>query len=95
MASFEKNLQIQDAIIRNLEIIGEAATKIQRQAPEFVKAHPELPWPQMRGIRNKVIHDNLDIEISVVRSTVRDDLLKLKEQIDRLLIDLKHDPDRE
>jgi uncharacterized protein with HEPN domain len=95
MEAFEKNPQAQDVVIRNIEIIGEAAAKIQQQAPEFVKAHPELPWFQMRGMRNKVIHDYFNVELPVVWSTVKDDLPKLEQQIGRLLIDMKRDPGRE
>ena len=91
---FEKNAQAQDAVIRNIEIIGEAAAKIQQQAPEFVKEYPGLPWVQMRTMRNKVIHAYFDVELPVVWSTVKNDLPKLKHQIDRLLIDLKkHAPE--
>lgn len=93
--AFKRQRRDQDAIIRNIEIIGEAARKIQQQAPDFVEAHPEVPWSHMRGMRNKVIHDYFDVELSVVWSTVKNDLLPLKQQIDRLLIDLKRDPARE
>ena len=93
--AFAKNPQAQDAVIRNIEIIGEAVTKIQKQAAEFVKAHPEIPWSDIRGMRNKVIHGYFDVELPVVWTTVKDDLPKLKQQIDRLLIDMKRDPDRE
>jgi uncharacterized protein with HEPN domain len=95
MEAFQKNPQAQDAVIRNIEIIGEAATKIQQQAPEFIKAHPELPWSDMRRMRNKVIHHYFDVELPVVWTTVKDDLPKLKQQIDALLINLKRDPNRE
>ena len=83
--AFKLHRQAQDAIIRNIEIIGEAASKIQRQAPTFVEAHPELPWLEMRGMRNKIIHDYFDVELAVVWNTVKDDLPKLKQQIERLL----------
>jgi uncharacterized protein with HEPN domain len=63
MKAFERNSQIQDAVIRNIEIIGEATSKIQQQAPAFVKAHPELPWIEMRTMRNKVIHAYFDVEL--------------------------------
>ena len=95
MEAFEKNPQAQDAVIRNIEIIGEAVTKIQKQAPEFVKAHPEVPWSDIRGMRNKVIHGYFDVELPVVWTTVKDDLPKLKQQINGLLIEVKRDPDRE
>jgi uncharacterized protein with HEPN domain len=89
VAGFEHDHKTQDAVIRSIEIIGEAAKKIQQQAPEFVKEHPEVPWLQMRNMRNKMIHDYFDIELSVVRSTVQHDLPQLKKQIDRLLIEIK------
>ena len=65
MEAFQQNPQAQDAVIRNIEIIGEAATKIQQQAPEFIKAHPELPWSDMRRMRNKVIYHYFDVELPV------------------------------
>jgi uncharacterized protein with HEPN domain len=44
----EQNQQIQDAIIRNIQIIGEAANQINRVPPEFIAQHPEMPWAEMR-----------------------------------------------
>jgi uncharacterized protein with HEPN domain len=85
LSAFEQNQLEQDAVIRNIQIIGEAARQIQRQAPEFVAAHPELPWVEMRGIRNRVIHNYFDVNLSLVWSTVKDDLPQLKQQIDNLL----------
>jgi uncharacterized protein with HEPN domain len=93
--AFERNPQAQDAVIRNIEIIGEAANRIQRQAPEFVAAHSSVPWRDMRDMRNRMIHHYFEVNLDVVWSTVKDDLPKLKQQIDALLIDLKRDPDRE
>ena len=48
LAALEQNEQAQDAIVRTLTVIGEAAVRIQKAAPEFVAAHPELPWSPMR-----------------------------------------------
>jgi uncharacterized protein with HEPN domain len=84
-AAFGQSQRDQDAVIRNIEIIGEAASHIQRQAPEFVTAHPELPWLDMRDMRNRVIHNYFDVNLSIVWSTVKDDLPRLKQQIDDLL----------
>ena len=89
VVALEKDHKTQAAVIRYIEIIGEAASHIQRQDPEFIKAHPELPWSQMRGMRNKVIHHYFDVELSVVWSTVKEDFPKLKQQISRLLLDIK------
>jgi len=89
----ERNQQAQDAVIRNIEIIGEAANRIQKQAPEFVSAHAELPWVEMRGMRNKMIHNYFDVSLGIVWNTVKEDLPKLKQQIDELLTELKRDPE--
>jgi uncharacterized protein with HEPN domain len=50
--AFAQNQQVQDAVVRNIEIIGEAVNHINRAAPEFIAQHPELPWQQMRDMRN-------------------------------------------
>ena len=80
----------QDAIVRNIEIIGEAAGNIQKMDPDFVANHPELPWVEMRGMRNKIIHNYFDVDWEVVWSTVKDDLSRLKQQIDALLLEQRH-----
>ena len=83
--AFRQSQPDQDAVIGNIEIIGEAARKIQQHAPQFVTAHPDLPWVEMRGMRNKMIHDYFDVDINVVWGTVKDDLPRLKQQVDDLL----------
>ncbi|MBV8612784.1 MAG: DUF86 domain-containing protein [Acetobacteraceae bacterium] len=85
LSALQQSQRDQDAVIRNIEIIGEAARQIQQHAPEFVTAHPELPWVEMRGMRNKVIHNYFDVDVSVVWRTVKDDLPRLKQQVDDLL----------
>ncbi len=87
--ALQRNQQVQDAVIRNIEIIGEAANRIQKEAPEFVDAHPELPWIEMRGMRNKMIHNYFDVSLTVVWNTLKDNLPRLKQQIDDLLIDYR------
>jgi uncharacterized protein with HEPN domain len=72
--TFQQGQLEQDAVIRNIEIIGEAASKIQKHAPEFVIAHPEVPWLDMRDMRNKMIHAYFDVNITVIWKTVKDDL---------------------
>jgi uncharacterized protein with HEPN domain len=83
--AFRQSQRDQDAVIRNIEIIGEAARLIQKNAPEFVTDHPELPWVEMRVMRNKMIHDYFDVDAMVVWSTVKEDLPRLKQQIDDVL----------
>jgi len=57
LQAFEKNRQVQDAVVRNIEIIGEAVSKINPLAPDFINQHAQLPWAQMRAMRNVVIHE--------------------------------------
>ncbi len=75
---FDHNVMIQDAIIRNIEIIGEATKKISN---EFSQSHQEIPWSEMDGMRNKLIHDYMDVDLDVVWKTIEVDLPLLKELI--------------
>lgn len=56
-----------DAIERNLQIIGEAANHLP---PEITDAHPEIAWPQIRGLRNILVHQYFGVDIEVVRDVV-------------------------
>jgi uncharacterized protein with HEPN domain len=71
--AFEKNPQVQDAVVRNIEIIGEPVNHINRMAPEFIAQHPELPWDDMRDMRNVVIHASFAVVLQVVWRTVQED----------------------
>ena len=94
LAAFEKNTQVQDAIVRNIEVIGEAVNNIQRAAPDFIRQHPQLPWAQMRAMRNVMIDEYFFVDLGTVWATVKDDLPKLKQQIDHMLIGRKPDCER-
>jgi uncharacterized protein with HEPN domain len=85
LAALQQNRQVQDAVVRNIEIIGEAASNIQKMDPRFAADHPELPWIEMRGMRNKVIHNYFDVDWEVIWNTIKVDLPRLKNQIDVLL----------
>ena len=79
---FENNYEKQSAIIRQFEIIGEAATKISNQMKQDNR---EIEWKDIIGMRNKMIHDYFEINLVVVWDTVRDDLPKYKSQIEKIL----------
>ena len=83
--ALQQNGEKQDAIVRNLEIIGEAASRIQKIDGNFVAAHPEVPWIEMRGMRNKMIHNYFDVDWHIVWDTVKNDLPPLRRQITGLL----------
>jgi len=85
LQALEENQQAQDAIVRTITVVGEAANRICKVAPDFVTNHPELPWSQMRGIRNKVVHDYFDVAWDIVWNTVKDDFPRLLQQVNSLL----------
>ena len=70
-----------DAVVRNLEIIGEAT----RQLPEdYREAHPELPWAQMEGLRNRIVHDYTGVDLGIVWEVVQRSLPALEKQLAEL-----------
>jgi len=73
-AHFESDVQLQDAVIRRLEIIGEAARRI---SDEFQSRWPNLPWRDMIGMRNVMIHGYDTVDLAIVWHTVQHDLPEL------------------
>lgn len=74
----------QQAVIMNLVIIGEAATKVMDGYPEFVQSHPDVPWRNMRGMRNRIAHGYFDIDLEIVWETVASALPDLQKRLDGL-----------
>ena len=72
---------MQDAVIRNFEIIGEASRIIERVAPDFVTAHPELPLSFAYDMRNVLAHGYYKVDLGVVWKTIECDLPDLYEQV--------------
>ena len=79
--SFLRSELIQDAVIRNLEVIGEASRNIETRFPEFAAAHSELPLAFAYQMRNAVSHGYFKVDMSIVWRTVHGDLLGFKEAI--------------
>ena len=71
------------ALARLLEIVGEAAGKV---SPEFRAAHPELPWAEMSGLRNRLAHAYFDVDLDVLLDVVATDLPPLIAQVEGLLV---------
>jgi uncharacterized protein with HEPN domain len=68
---FFDNLEKQSAVIRQIEIIGEAARNV---SSELRGKYPKVPWSQMVGMKNKLIHNYLGVNIKIVWSTVKEDI---------------------
>lgn len=64
--AYDADWVVQDAIVRELEVLGEAAGRVSR---EFVDAHPEIPWREITGIRHKLIHDYFGVDLGIVWKT--------------------------
>ena len=65
---------LQDAVVRNIGVIGEAANDIQRVAPSFVTSHSDIPWQVMYAMRNRLSHGYDKIDFEMVWKTVCNDL---------------------
>ena len=81
-ADFEANNLVLDAVIRNLEIIGEAAKNV----PEKTRlANPDVPWSRMIGLRNVTIHEYFGLDVSIIWEIVSKNLPDTKKSIIKLL----------
>jgi uncharacterized protein with HEPN domain len=75
---FSGNELVQDAIIRNIEIIGEASKKISIDTKQI---YFEISWKEIAGMRDKLIHDYLGVDVEVVWRTIKEDIPILERQI--------------
>lgn len=80
---------IQDAVIRNLEILGEASNNIQKHFPEFAASNPQLPLAFAYQMRNAVAHGYFKVDYEVVWKTIHGDLPALYRQIQQAVAHLK------
>jgi uncharacterized protein with HEPN domain len=73
--SFSEDFMTQDAVVRQLEIIGEATKRI---AKELRNMNPHIPWTDMAGMRDILIHDYIDVDLDIVWKTASESIIKLK-----------------
>ncbi len=83
---FVNNQMVLDAVIRNFEIIGEAAKNIPNEVRE---KHPEIPWQKMISFRNTVLHEYFGIDIELLWQTIEEDVPGLAEKIQKILDEQK------
>jgi len=82
--SFLQNELIQDAVIRNIEIIGEASRNIDRYYPHFAAEHPDVPWKDLYWMRNRVSHGYFSVDLELVWKTLEKDIPELQKQVQKI-----------
>lgn len=80
--NFFQNTMVQDAVIRNLEVIGEA---VRNLSPEFRGRHPDVPWRSITALRNVLIHEYFGVELEIVWRVVQRRVPSLKGYVKILL----------
>ena len=78
---FRNDGKTKDAVIRNLEIIGEAVNRIPK---EIKRKYPNIPWQQIIGMRNKVIHEYFGVDVGILWKTIREDIPSFKRSIKKI-----------
>lgn len=84
LTEFRKNELVIDAVVRNIEIIGEASNSI----PTSIKnCYPNIPWKEMNGMRNVLIHEYFGVEADIVWHTAKRQLPQLKKQLEKISLE--------
>ena len=79
---FQESDLHQNAIVKVLEVIGEAASRI---TTDTHRAHPQIPWSQIIGLRNRVVHGYFDVDLELIWQIVHQDIPILIDQLQDLL----------
>ena len=83
--AFFADRKTQDAVVRNLEVIGEA---VKHVSAGLKAAHPDIPWQRIAGMRDKMIHDYFGVDIEKVWLTAIEDLPPLQAEVKKILAEL-------
>lgn len=83
---FESSHILQDAIIRNFEVIGEA---VKQLSPEMREKYPDVPWRRVAGFRDVLIHDYMGVDLDEVWNVIEKDLPDLKRTVNEMRADIE------
>jgi uncharacterized protein with HEPN domain len=81
LAAFMADRKTQDAVIRNLEVLGEACNNVVKNHPAFASSHASVPWGFAYEMRNALSHGYFAVDLAIVWRTVQNDLPGLRAQI--------------
>ena len=81
---FEADFRINFAVVRALEIVGEAA---KRLPPDLRREYPDIPWKVMAGMRDRIVHGYDVVDLQIVWDVVKRDIPQVKPQIQKILAD--------
>jgi uncharacterized protein with HEPN domain len=79
--AFVKDDKTIDSVVRNLEIIGEAANRLPK---DFKAQHSEVEWPKIVGLRHRIVHDYFNIDVEIVWEIIQKDLPLFKSKLSRI-----------
>lgn len=79
---FFRSELVQDAVVRQLEIMGEAASHVSQEARQL---GPEIPWGQIVGMRNRLVHAYFQVDLAIIWEIVQVDLPSLKLRVEDML----------
>jgi uncharacterized protein with HEPN domain len=82
--SFKKDLKTQDAVMMRLVSIGELVNRLIEYDPDFINNTPEIPWNQILGMRNKIVHDYFNIDVYMLFGTAKNSIPPLAEMMHKL-----------
>jgi uncharacterized protein with HEPN domain len=78
---FLKDVKTQDAVVRNLEVVGEAAKNLSE---DFKAAHHLIPWKKLAGVRDRLIHHYFGVNFDIVWNIAKEDLPELMAQFEKI-----------
>ena len=88
--TFAESWLIQDAVIRNFEVLGEIAKRIDAA---FKEQHPEIPWRSVKAFRDVLVHDYEDLRVEIVWQTISNDIPALQNALEAALASLPPEED--
>jgi len=85
---FENNEMVVDAVLRNLELIGEASKRLSN---EFINKYLNIPWKKIIGLRNIVIHEYSDVDLDIIWDIVTKNIPETKENIQEIYHEIRNE----